>query len=105
MNKLRVALETQFAYGTPTGLGVYAAGLHAALRQRADVELVEIADADADVWSFPRRVYWDQIAAPRRARSARADVTHFTGGTLPLRAPHPCVLTLHDVAWLRKAVP
>lgn len=105
MKKLRVALETQFAYGTPTGLGVYAAGLHAALRQRDDVEVIEVADAAASVWSFPRRILWDQVSAPRRARAARPDVTHFTGGTLPLRAPHPCVLTLHDVAWLRGAVP
>lgn len=105
MKKLRVALETQFAYGSPTGLGVYASRLRDALRQRGDLEVIELCDPSFDVWRFNRRLYWDQLAAPRLAARAKADVVHFTGGTLPLRAPHPCVLTLHDLAWLRNAVP
>lgn len=105
MKKLRVALETQFAYGTPTGLGVYAGQLHAALRRRSDLEVVEICDPGLDVWRFNRRVYWDQVLAPRLVRRAHADVAHFTGGTLPAHAPHPSLLTLHDVAWLHHAVP
>jgi len=105
VRKLRVALETQFAYGDATGLGVYAAQLRTALQQRDDVEVVELCDPRFDVWRFDRRLYWDQFAAPRRAAQAQPDVTHFTGGTLPWRTPHPCVLTLHDLAWLRRAVP
>jgi glycosyltransferase involved in cell wall biosynthesis len=53
------------------------------------------------LWRFDRRLYWDQIRAPRLARQAKADVHHFTGGTLPWRCPHPVVLTLHDLVWLR----
>ena len=104
MKRLRVALETQFASGTPTGLGVYAQKLAGALAARSDVELIELCDSRYDVWRFDRRVYWDQVRAPLLARATRADVVHFTGGTLPLRAPHPCVLTLHDLAWLHGAV-
>jgi glycosyltransferase involved in cell wall biosynthesis len=104
VKRLRVALETQFASGMPTGLGVYAKKLAAALAARSDVELVELRDAHYDVWRFDRRVYWDQVRAPLLARASRADIVHFTGGTLPLRAPHPCVLTLHDLAWLHGAV-
>lgn len=88
----------------PTGLGVYAQKLASALAARPDVELVELRDAAYDIWRFDRRVYWDQVRAPLLARASRADIVHFTGGTLPLRAPHPCVLTLHDLAWLHGAV-
>lgn len=102
--RLRVALETQFGRGTPTGLGVYAQSLAGALVARADVDVVELCDPRFDVWRFDRRVYWDQIRVRQLAAAAQADVVHFTGGTLPLRAPHPCVATVHDVAWLRKAV-
>lgn len=105
MKKLRVAFETQFAYGTPTGLGVYARQLGNALQRRQDVEVVEICNPRHDVWRFDRRVVWDQVTAPRLVARAQPDVTHFTGGTLPLRAPHPCVVTLHDLAWLHRAVP
>ncbi|HXW51289.1 MAG TPA: glycosyltransferase family 1 protein [Candidatus Acidoferrales bacterium] len=104
MKPIRVALETQYAYGTPTGLGTYARKLADALRERADVALTEIALPDADVWRFDRRLVWDQWSAPRLARRARPDVTHFTGGTLSVAPPHPCVLTVHDLAWLAGAV-
>jgi glycosyltransferase involved in cell wall biosynthesis len=99
-----VALETQFVSGTPTGLGVYAANLAAALRARSDIEVIELREPGYDVWRFDRRVYWDQVRAPLLARRAQPDVVHFTGGTLPLWTPHPCVLTLHDLAWLHGAV-
>jgi glycosyltransferase involved in cell wall biosynthesis len=98
---LRVALDTQFALGTPTGLGVYATRVADALRARGDVEVVELRDDRFDLWRFDRRIYWDQLRARRLAREAHADVVHWTGGTLPWRPPHPCVLTLHDLAWRR----
>ena len=101
MSRLRVALETQFAVGTPTGLGVYAAGLAKALRARDDVEVIELQDDSFDLWRFDRRLYWDQVRAPALAARAKADIVHFTGGTLPVRLTHPTVLTLHDVVWLR----
>jgi glycosyltransferase involved in cell wall biosynthesis len=103
LSRIRVALETQFAVGTPTGLGVYARGLADALRRRDDVEVVELRDERFDLWRFDRRVYWDQVRAPRLAAGANADIIHFTGGTLPVRLGHPAVLTLHDLVWLRGA--
>lgn len=104
MKPIRVALETQFAFGTPTGLGTYARKLAGALRARTDVVLLEIFHSGFDIWRFDRRVWWDQVIAPQSARRLRPDVTHFTGGTLALLPPHPCVLTLHDLAWLSGAV-
>jgi len=100
---IRVALETQFARGTSTGLGVYASELAEALRARGDVEVVELADERFDLWRFDRRLYWDQLRVRRLARAAHADIVHFTGGTLPWNPPHPCVVTLHDLTWLRAA--
>jgi glycosyltransferase involved in cell wall biosynthesis len=104
VRRLRIALETQFAYGTPTGLGVYARSLAAALKATGDIDLVELRDEGSDVWRFDRRLYWDQFRAPALAAAARADLVHFTGGTLPMRPPHPCVLSVHDLAWLHDAV-
>jgi glycosyltransferase involved in cell wall biosynthesis len=102
---LRVAVETQFSQGASTGIGVYASRLVEALRKRGDVTVVDLVDPDFDLWRFDRRVYWDQLRSRRLARAAQVDVVHFTGGTLPLVAPHPCVLTVHDLAWLRAANP
>jgi glycosyltransferase involved in cell wall biosynthesis len=101
LRRLRVAVETQFAVGKPTGLGVYAAGLARALQARDDIDVVELSDSSFDLWRFDRRVYWDQVRAPSLAARAGADVVHFTGGTLPVRRPRPVVLTLHDLVWLR----
>ena len=102
---LRVAIETQFGLGTPTGIGVYARRLVDALRRRDDIDVVEFVDPSFDLWRFDRRLYWDQLRARRLAREARADVVHFTGGTLPVVAPRPVVLTVHDLVWLRAANP
>jgi glycosyltransferase involved in cell wall biosynthesis len=101
LKPIRVALETQFTVGTPTGLGVYARGLSHCLQAREDVQVVELCDPRFDLWRFDRRVYWDQIRAPSLAARADADVVHYTGGTLPVFAHRPTVLTLHDLVWLR----
>ncbi len=101
MKQLRVAVETQYTVGMATGLGIYARRLVEALRRRDDVEIFEIIDPSFDVWRFDRRLYWDQLRAPWLSRAIGADISHFTGGTLPLRTPHPVVLTLHDLAWLQ----
>jgi glycosyltransferase involved in cell wall biosynthesis len=103
LKRLRVAVETQFAVGTSTGLGAYATGLARALRARGDVDVVDLVDERFDVWRFDRRVYWDQVRSPALAARARADVTHFTGGTLPLSSRGKRVLTLHDLVWMRRA--
>jgi glycosyltransferase involved in cell wall biosynthesis len=101
LSRLRVALETQFAVGTPTGLGVYASGLAKALRARDDVDVVELRDDSFDLWRFDRRLYWDQIRAPALAGRSKADIVHFTGGTLPVWLTRPAILTLHDLVWAR----
>lgn len=100
---MRVAVETQYAIGTPTGLGVYARNLFDALTRTAGVSATKIEDPRFDVWRFDRRVYWDQIRAPQLARLAHADIVHFTGGTVPARLPRHSVVTVHDLVWRRRA--
>jgi glycosyltransferase involved in cell wall biosynthesis len=95
-----VALDMQLSLGTATGIGEYVRGLATALRARG-VGVVELKEVKLDPWRFDRRVAWDQIILPRRARASGADVLHCASGTMPLRTPLPTVVTVHDVAWLR----
>jgi glycosyltransferase involved in cell wall biosynthesis len=98
---LRVALDAQLAIGTATGIGEYVRGLAGALREDTDLDVVELSEPSLDPWRFDRRILWDQVLLPSRARQAAADVLHCASGTVPLVAPLPVVATVHDVAWLR----
>jgi len=95
-----VALDMQLAVGNATGIGEYVRGLAPALRE-CGVDVVELSEPKLDPWRFDRRVTWDQIVLPQRARSSGADLLHCASGTMPLRATMPAVVTVHDVAWLK----
>jgi glycosyltransferase involved in cell wall biosynthesis len=97
---MRVALDAQLSVGTATGIGEYVVGLAGALRSEG-VDVVELTEPRLDPWRFDRRVLWDQVLLPRRARGAHADVLHCASGTVPLIAGLAVVATVHDVAWLR----
>lgn len=97
---LRVALDMQLAIGSATGIGEYVSGLAAALRDLG-VGVIELCEPKLDPWRFDRRVAWDQVMLPQRARASGADVLHCASGTMPLRATMPTVVTVHDVAWLK----
>ena len=97
---MKIVLDAQLALGTATGIGEYASGLAGALRELG-CDVVSASDARFDPWRFDRRVLWDQVLLPLRARRERADLLHCTAGTMPLFAPLPIVVTVHDVAWLR----
>lgn len=97
---MKVALDLQLALGTATGIGEYAAGLAQALRV-AGADVVELSEPRLDPWRFDRRVLWDQIILPARARIRGVNLLHCTSGTMPLISPLPCVVTVHDVAWLK----
>lgn len=90
----------QLALGTATGIGEYVQGLARALRDRG-VQIVELQEPKLDPWRFDRRVAWDQVVLPQRARASGADVLHCASGTMPLRTALPTVVTVHDVAWLK----
>ena len=95
-----VALDMQLARGTSTGIGEYARGLAQSLREQG-VQIVELDAPGLDPWRFDRRVLWDQVLLPRRALSSGADLLHCASGTMPISLKLPCVVTVHDVAWLK----
>jgi len=95
-----VGIDAQLAVGTATGIGEYVRGLIEALRA-AGTRVEELCEPKLDPWRFDRRVVWDQVLLPQRARAAGIDVLHCASGTAPLRVPMPVVITVHDVAWLR----
>lgn len=96
---MRVALDAQLAVGTATGIGEYERGLIGALRNDG-VDVVELRESNLDPWRFDRRLLWDQVLLPRRARASGAELLHCAGGTMPLNVGMPIVVTVHDVAWL-----
>jgi glycosyltransferase involved in cell wall biosynthesis len=95
---MKVALDAQLTLGTATGIGEYAMGLIAALRRRG-LDVVELREPALDPWRFDRRVLWDQVLLPRRARASGAALLHCTAGTMPACASIPIVVTVHDLAW------
>ncbi len=97
---MKIALDAQLTVGTATGIGEYVRGLAAALRA-SGIDVVELFERRVDPWRFDRRVYWDQVLLPRRARASGADLLHCAAGTMPLSLSLPTVATVHDVAWLR----
>jgi len=97
---LRVGIDTQLACGTATGIGEYARGLVTAL-QAEGADIVPLSAPWLDPWRFDRRVAWDQVFLPQAARRERVDLLHCASGTMPLVAPVPKIVTVHDVAWLR----
>ncbi len=97
---MRVALDSQLALGTATGIGEYVRGLAPALRA-CGVDVIELSEPRMDPWRFDRRVVWDQALLPARARASRAGLLHCASGTMPLRSALPVVVTVHDVAWLK----
>jgi glycosyltransferase involved in cell wall biosynthesis len=99
-DRVIVALDMQLAVGKATGIGEYVTGLAHSLRE-CGVEVAQLSEPGLDPWRFDRRVAWDQIVLPRRARASGADLLHCASGTMPLRAPMPMVVTVHDVAWLK----
>lgn len=97
---MTVALDAQLTVGSATGIGEYVRGLLPALRE-AGVKVVELREPRLDPWRFDRRVLWDQVMLPRRARLSGASVLHCASGTVPLLNRLPVIVTVHDVAWFR----
>jgi glycosyltransferase involved in cell wall biosynthesis len=95
---VRVALDAQLTVGTATGIGEYIRGLAAALRRRG-LDVAELFEPALDPWRFDRRLLWDQILLPLRARASGAPLLHCAAGTMPLAAGMPVVVTVHDLAW------
>jgi glycosyltransferase involved in cell wall biosynthesis len=106
---MRVLLDTTYALRGPSGTGVYVERLSAALRAEG-VDVVEAADVGrpppagggaGSARNLARDAWWTQVALPRRARAAGADVLHHPLPALAWGAPCPQVVTIHDLAFER----
>ena len=94
---------------TWTGVGRYTVGIARALAARDDIELVQVVAPDERPPVAPRdgarsivaRKHPFSLAGAREigriARSVDADVVHCTHFPTPMPAPHPLVVTVHDV--------
>jgi glycosyltransferase involved in cell wall biosynthesis len=106
---MRVLLDTTYALRGSSGTGVYLERLSEALRAEG-VEVVEAADGRrrppagggaGSARNLARDAWWTQVALPRAARAAGADVLHHPLPALARRAPCPQVVTVHDLAFER----
>jgi glycosyltransferase involved in cell wall biosynthesis len=95
-----VALDTQLAVGTATGVGVYQRDLARALRAE-NVDVRALCAPWLNPWRFDRRVLWDQVLLPLQAARSGATLLHASGGTMPFVRTLPTVVTVHDLAWHR----
>ncbi|MDP1846253.1 MAG: glycosyltransferase family 1 protein [Solirubrobacteraceae bacterium] len=106
---MRVLLDTTYALRGASGTGVYLERLAAALRAEG-VDVVEAADSGrpppaggglGSVRNLARDRWWTQVALPRRAQAAGADVLHHPLPAHARDAPCAQVVTLHDLAFER----
>ncbi len=95
-----VALDTQLAVGTATGVGVYQRDLALALRGE-NVDVRPLAARWLNPWRFDRRVLWDQLLLPIAAARSGATLLHASAGTMPFLRTLPTIVTVHDLAWHR----
>jgi len=106
---MRVLLDTTYALRGHSGTAVYLERVSAALRAEG-VDVVEAADerrpppaggGAGSVRNLAHDAWWTQVALPRRAREARADVLHHPLPALASVAGCPQVVTIHDLAFER----
>lgn len=106
-DRLRILLDCRMA--TWTGVGRYATGLARALAARGDVHVVQVVAAK-DVPPVSSQLRTDVVRATahpfgpagalelgRIARDVGPDMTHCLHFPTPFPAPHPLVVTLHDL--------
>jgi glycosyltransferase involved in cell wall biosynthesis len=109
---VRIAIDARELLGKPTGVGRYLSGLLDTWRTLPAARAHEFilcapADLDGAVPALAHEVrvasgsgtWWEQIALPRLARHAGADVLFAPAYTAPLFLSIPYVLTIHDVSF------
>ena len=66
---------------------------------RAAVPSAQVVSAPGAIGRRPVRLAWEQVGLPRLARTWRADVVHSPHYTMPMAAPCPVVVTVHDATF------
>jgi glycosyltransferase involved in cell wall biosynthesis len=112
----RVLLDATAVPSDRGGVGRYVDGLVGALSaagqglvvvcQRSDAERfhriagdAEIVPGPSAIAHRPARLAWEQTGLPLVAQQVKADVIHSPYYTMPLHAPVPVVVTVHDVTF------
>lgn len=115
MRPLRIAVDARELAGDVTGVGVYLMRLLPAWLSEPGTQITLIShrplsptvDTLPNI-SFAKRIVhpsrtggtlWEQVALPRLATTAIADVLFAPAYTAPLRSPLPFVVTIHDVSF------
>ena len=105
---MRIGLNAQLLGTAPdyrqTGVSRYVERLLAALPAAlaADDELRVLRSGEATAVRPGRRAAWEQTLLPLLAARQRLDVIHGPVNVVPLLAPCPLVVTIHDLAYLRR---
>lgn len=109
---MRVLLDTSYAARGPSGTAVYIERLSQALRERREVELIEVRQprrlergGGNPLRSAVNTVYdwlWLQRGLPEAARETRADLVHHPLPAYSPRIAVPQVATVHDLTFLRR---
>jgi glycosyltransferase involved in cell wall biosynthesis len=107
---VRVSLDASAIPDPAGGAGRYVLALAEALSRRDDVELTVVGRAgDERRWpppveagaprQRPLRLAWEQAGLPLLLRRLDVDVHHGPHYTMPLAAPVPTVVTVHDLSF------
>ena len=95
---MKIAIDMQSTLGHKTGIGIYASALYDYLQQTTPHHQIININWQRDIpMRLDRRLRWQQIEAPRRARAVQANVLHIPGFDAPRWKPCPVVLTVHDL--------
>lgn len=111
---LRLSLDASAVPDHPTGAGRYVLELASRFSHREGVEMsILCRRGDAARWrtaggvtlvdkappARPLRLAWEQVEMPRILDDLAVDVHHGPHYTMPLRADHPKVVTVHDMTF------
>ena len=97
---MRVAIDlSTCAERLPGGVRRVFEGAIAALAERRDVELIPLTPPPRARRGLARAA-WRQLALPRAAERARADLLHSFVSAFPLSRRVPAVATVHELPWL-----
>lgn len=95
---MRVVIDAHSTQGQPTGIGHYTKQLIAALRAVApEHTFLPLTASHVRPMQLHRRLWWQQVQTPLRARRADPDLLHVPGFDAPLWRISPTVLTCHDL--------
>jgi glycosyltransferase involved in cell wall biosynthesis len=100
---VRVGFDVAPLLQTRAGTARWVSGLRRGLEQRDDVEVLPLTwGGSGRLTAVARDALWYPGLLPRAAVRARADVLHCTIFRAPLRSRVPTILTVHDLAVLRR---